>query len=107
MEHFKELLKKSPVSARLSSDQKEALETAIRTYDAALLEKLYGMLLQEEAANRQIVSDFQSTQNKLVDNYMVAATEIRKKCVEAPMKEKIAETAQEEKAMAEAMLNKI
>lgn len=107
VEKFMELFGKSNAAGLLPVEMKIVLDSAIAGRDMSTLHKLYDILLLEQATETNIAREFNDAKNRIVDNFMVAATDIRKKYVEAPMREKMAAAASDEKADAEQILNKI
>jgi|WetSurMetagenome_2_1015567.scaffolds.fasta_scaffold1213985_2 hypothetical protein len=107
IEKFMELFGKSNAAGLLPIEMKMAIDKAIAEKDMSTLKNIYDILLQEQASERNIAREFNDAKNRIVDNFMVAATDVRKKYVEAPMKEKIAAAASEEKAAAEGLLKKL
>ena len=104
---FKELYGKSYAMTLLAPVIKDQIAKAMEENDVQLLGGIYQVLLQEQASEKQIAQDFDSAKNKIVDEYLVAATNIRRRYIESPMKQKIAAAIEAEKTAAEEMLNKI
>jgi len=107
VEKFLELYGRSNAAGLLPVEMKREVDNAIEKHDMATLQKLYDILLQEQESDKKIVGDFNEAKNKIMDRFMVTATDIRKRYVEAPMKEQSAAAAEAEKAEAEKILNKI
>lgn len=104
---FKELYNKSYAMSLLAPVIREQIERAMEEEDVNLLGKIYQTLLAEQASEKKNAQDFDSAKNKIIDDYVVAATDIRKRYTEQPMKQKSAAVAEAEKTAAEEMINKI
>ena len=107
VEKFLDLLGKSNAAALLPAELRLIMDNAIAKQDLATLQKLYDILQQEKTTESNIAKGFSEAKEKIMDRFMVTATEIRKKYAEAPMKAQIAATVVEEEAIAEQILTKI
>ncbi|MBU0668104.1 hypothetical protein KJ835_03195 [Patescibacteria group bacterium] len=106
MNQFRELFAKSYSMSLLTLENRDLIEKAMVENDVTLLEKIYSILLQEQASDRKIAEEFSVDKNRILDDYLVTATDIRRSYLETPMKEKIANAATEEKIEAEEILKK-
>lgn len=107
IQNFRELYNRSEAKKYLSAMDIEQIRVAMEKKDTALLEKLYETLLKEQASNDEIVRDFVITKNKILDEFYVEATQIKKRYVEAPMKKRAAKAEQKERKKAEDILKQL
>jgi hypothetical protein len=107
IEKFLELYGRSNAAGLLPVEIKMSIDKAIAQQDMTILNKLYQILLREQETNKQIVSDFNESRNKIMERFMVTATDLRKRYMESPLKRQRAAAVEQEKAEAEKILNKI
>ena len=104
---FKALFRNSRARKYLSRMEVEQIHTALEDKNVKLLETLYGVLLQEKTRDEEIVRDFVMTQNRIMDEYNIELTGIKKKYVDRPLMEESNAAASKEKAEADEILKKI
>jgi len=102
--NFRELFENSESRKYMSDMEVRQVSVAIEEKDVMLLGKLYEILLLEQATGQEIISDFATTKNRIVDGFMAEATHIRKKFVEKPQEERRAEQEASEQVAAEKLI---
>lgn len=105
--NFKKLFENSESRKYMSDMEVRQVDVAIEEKDVMLLGKLYEILLLEQATGQEIIRDFVTTKNRVVDGFMAEAKGIEKKFAEAPFKKKVAAEEKSEQKSAEEMLKRI
>ena len=107
IENFKEAFNNSKARQYLSDMELEQVRVALEEKDLGLLGTLYEVLLQEKAADEEIVRDFVMAKNRILDGFETEAVNTGKKMLEAPRKMRAAKTEKEEQLKAEGMLKNL
>ncbi len=105
--NFRELWRNSRSKKYMSDMEIEQVKVALEDKNERLLSKLFEILQQEHLSNEKIVQDFVMTKNRILDELLIESTELKKKYIDIPEKNKRQTAETKEKSQADTLLNQL